>query len=510
MKTISDLKNNKATGPGSINTKILKLISPTVSQMLTDIINDCFSDGIFPTYLKSGNITPLHKKDSKLLASNFRPISLLSNISKIFEKLIHKRLYSYLEKNNIIYDFQFGFRKGHSTNHALITLTEAIRSALDSNEYAVGIFLDLQKAFDTVEHSILIKKLEHYGIRGTENDLLKSYLTGRCQCVKSDDIKSDQIEIKHGVPQGSVLGPLLFLLYINDLHNVVKHSSTFHYADDTSLLCKGKSLKNLNKHVNQDLKLLTTWLRANKISLNTSKTELIIFRSPNKPLKKNLNFRISGQHIFPTSQVTYLGVQLQEHLNWNSYMNELIPKLARATGVISKLRHYVDYKTGVSIYYSMFNAHVIYSIQAWGFISADSLDRITRLQNKALRLLNFKDLRAPTKPLFINTKILPISYELKLRNCLLAFDILRKLTPVKPLLNFLKLVSQNHDYNTKSSDTDVVIDQSRTIRFGSYSIKTIMAKNWNNIIPNLKVKYNDVSKTTLSNHIKAYLFYSMV
>ena len=315
-KLILSLNHTKADGPGSIPTKLLKLISPTISELFSQITNECFVDGIFPDCMKDAYIVPIHKKESKLEPGNYRPISLLSNLSKIFEKLLHSRLYSFLEKHQCLYQNQFGFRQGHSTKYALISLTENIRKALDKGQFAAGIFIDLQKAFDTVEHSILLRKLDHYGIRGVANNLFKSYLSNRHHTAIINNVCSDKILIKHGVPQGSVLGPLLFLIYINDLHFAIKHSQTLHFADDTSLLCCNNSLKQLNQNVNEDLKLLCIWLRTNKISLNTKKTELIIlFRSKQKKINKHLNFRLSGQKLTPSKQVQYLGVTLDEHLS---------------------------------------------------------------------------------------------------------------------------------------------------------------------------------------------------
>ena len=208
---------------------------------------------------------------------NYRPISLLSNINKIYEKLMYSRLYNFLNLHNCIYDLQFGFRGKHSTNHALLSLTENICDALDNYNFACGIFIDLQKAFATVDHSILLDKQNHYGIRGKANDWFKSYLRTRKQYVSIRGFESKTENMEFGVPQGSVLGPLLFLIYINDLHVAIKYSLVHHFADDTNLLLKNKSLKQLQKHINIDLKFLCNWLKANKISLNTSKTELILF-----------------------------------------------------------------------------------------------------------------------------------------------------------------------------------------------------------------------------------------
>ena len=244
---ICQIKKSKATGPNSIQTNILHLIREVISKPLCLLINLSFSTGVHPELLKIANTIPVFKKGSRLTLSNYRPISLLSNINKIFEKVIFSRVYKYLEFYDCLYEKQFGFRKKHSTSHALISITEQIREALDNNKIAVGIFVDFQKAFDTVNHDILLSKLDHYGLRGNINNWFKSYLTGRKQYVSINGFKSDESVLNHGVPQGSVLGPLLFLIYINDLYACIKFCITYHFADDTNLLGIGNSAKQIQK-----------------------------------------------------------------------------------------------------------------------------------------------------------------------------------------------------------------------------------------------------------------------
>ena len=195
---------------------------------------------------------------------------------------MYKRVYQFLTENNIIYDLQFGFRQNFSTTHALINLTENIRQAPDDEYIGCGIFVDLQKAFDTVDHEILLSKLNHYGIRGVSNDWFRSYLSDRQQYVSINGYDSGLTKLNCGIPQGSVLGPLIFLLYINDFNQAIKFCKVHHFADDTNLLQLGKSIKKLNKFVNTDLKNLVNWLNANKISLNVKKTEMVIFKSKRK------------------------------------------------------------------------------------------------------------------------------------------------------------------------------------------------------------------------------------
>ena len=209
---------------------------------------------------------------------------------------MYTRLYNFLEKYNCLYNKkQFRFSNSHSTNHALISITEKIRESLDNNEYSCGVFLDFQKAFGTVNHNILLKKLHHYGIRGITKDWFTSYLNNRTQQTKVNDSISEKIEITYGVPQGSILGPLLFLVYINDLHDAVTHFLIHHFADDTNILYCNKSLKKINKYINHDLSQIVQWLRANRISLNANKTELIIFGPKSKSINNEMNFRISSQ-----------------------------------------------------------------------------------------------------------------------------------------------------------------------------------------------------------------------
>ena len=386
FKNILSLDPLRSIGPNSIPTKILKLLSNDIPTQFAELFNFSFSEGVFPSILKTCKVIPIYKKNSQLNCSNYRPISLLSNIDKILERIMYNRLYKFLETNNLIYSLQFGFRQKHLTSHALIHLTDKIREQLDKGNFACGIFVDFQNAFDTVDHQILIQKLNYYGIRGIANNWFSSYLQNRTQFVSINGFDSNVNAICCGVPQGSKLGPLLFLIYLNDLHFAIKYCKVHHFADDTNLLSFNNSIKKINKQVGHDLKYLSNWLNANKICLNFSKTEVVLFKSVRKQTEATLKLKLKGKRLYTTNSVKYLGIKIDEDLNWHEQINNVAVKLNRANAMLSKVRHFVQKKTFKSIYHAIFESHLFYSCLVWAQ-NIYSNKRLYILQKKSLRFM---------------------------------------------------------------------------------------------------------------------------
>lgn len=507
---ITELNSNKSSGPNSIPTEILKLMKHEISHPLSIIFNLSFSSGAHPKMLRLSKVIPIFKKGSRLLSCNYRPISLLSNINKILEKLVFYRLYKFLDLHNCLYSHQYGFREKHSTNHALIHITEKIRESLDNNKKICGIFVDLQKAFDTVNHNILLKKLDYYGVRGPANDWFRSYLFERKQYVSVLGFNSAFKIIKHGVPQGSVLGPLLFLIYINDLNICIQNSTVYHFADDTNLLNIQDDYKKLQKSINQDLKNLYMWLLANKISLNCSKTELIFFKKQATKIPTNIKIKINGTRLLPTNHIKYLGILLDETLSGNYHCKELIKKLNRANGMLAKARYYVPTSELISIYYAIFSSVMLYGSQIWGQTFSSSIEKIFKLQKNAVRLITFSEFRAHTDPLFKELNILKIRDSITLQNCLLVHDYLHKNLPAN-FENYFIAIKDLYHIKTKNSNSGLLFKPFvKTTRYGLNSIKHRSISSWNYYSKHLKntdlfiVLRKDFKKLITDDFISSY------
>ena len=280
----------------------------------------------------------------------------------MFERVMYTRLNNFLSSTEILYQFEFEFCKYYSTNHALLSIVEQIRSALDKNMFTCGVFIDLEKAFDTVNYDILLYKLNHCGIKGVANQWFASYLSNRHQKVLINGEASQSLPITCGVPQGSILGPLLFLIYINDMHLAVEFSTTHHFADDTNILYSCKSLKELRKRVHADLAYLHGWLCANRLSLNAGKSEFIVFRPAHHNTHERLTLKLHQSKLFESQNIRYLGLILDNKLDWKAHITELSKKLSRAVGLLEKMKNLSSISVLRSLYYSHFNSHHMASL----------------------------------------------------------------------------------------------------------------------------------------------------
>ena len=339
VDAVKKLKPSRTCIANCISSSLLKDCISCICQPLLYICNLSLDTGIFPDQLKISKVIPIFKKGTKTEMSNYRPISITNPIAKIIERLLHVRMTNYLEKFKILYDFQFGFRKNYSTSIAVIDVVNMIQNELFQGNYVLGVFMDLQKAFDTVNIQILLAKLEHYGFRGPYLDWFNSYLTNRLQFTEVNGASSLSRTVTCGIPQGTVLGPLLFLLYINDIANSVTKSQIKLFADDSNLFVISENPKTLFNLANNELCNLSQWIKANKLHINYEKTNYILFE-PSKRAVATLDLNniptllLDGHTIERVNVVKYLGVLINENLSWCEHISHLVNKVSRLSGIL--------------------------------------------------------------------------------------------------------------------------------------------------------------------------------
>lgn len=456
---IMSLKSGSAPGWDNIPTLFLKRAKNILSPIISHLANVCFRTGKFPDYLKKSIVTPVYKSGKRDDVNNYRPISVLTSISKVIEKIINARLINYLNKYKIISNSQFGFRRGVSTEDAICALSSRVTELLDQGQKCLAVFLDLKKAFDTVSLSILIQKLEYIGVRGLPLELFKSYLYGRSQRVKIAENVSGDSEVTFGVPQGSVLGPTLFLIYINALTNMrIKGGLIFSYADDTAIVFSNSSWESVYNIAETGLSTVYAWLKNNRLTLNVNKTNYICF-SINKRTEPSNDYTLKihqcnhTEHcdcdaITRVTSTKYLGVVIDKRLSWHSQIDSVSERIRKLIWIFKTLRHLTAPKLLDQIYISLAQSVLAYCLPIWGGATKLKFLTVERAQRCLLKVMYFKPYRFPTQELYTQSNILSVR---KLYILLSVLKVHKKLTFDPNLISGRRRcnVATTHKCNTK-------------------------------------------------------------
>lgn len=432
---IKQLKNESAPGLDGINNPLLKFLDKHIVLPITHICNLSLSNGRFPEVWKTAVVTPIHKSGDKSTPINYRPISLLSVVSKLLEKIVNNRLVNYLEMNHLLSPAQFGFRRGRSTEHAVSLLLDKVATHLDQGKRCLGVFLDLAKAFDTVSIPILLQKLENMGIRGHTLNWFQSYLTNRKQLTKIGTDLSEPKHINYGVPQGSILGPTLFIIYMNDIGAVIPPSDlteTLCYADDTAILFAGDNWEDTYRRAEVGLAKTATWLSNNLLTLNISKTKYLGFHKtvvsqPNSGLTLKMHtcsndFQIqtcSCEAIERVEFIKYLGVVLDEKVNFVKHIEYVSNRARKLIFVMRSLRNSANIDILRNVYTSLCESVLSYCITCWGGSSKTNMLTVERAQRSILKVMLKKPKRFPTLDVYQESRVLTVRQLFILRVCLL-------------------------------------------------------------------------------------------
>ena len=481
------ISSNKATGIDKISCKIIKLAAPVISDSLTLILNQCMTLSCFPDEWKTAKVVPLYKNGQRNIPGNYRPISVLPMISKIMERILYNQLYSYLTKFELLSDSQYGFRKFHSTASALLDCTNDWYINLDRNMFNLVVLIDLKKAFDTVDHQILLRKLELYGIKGQALSLLKSYLTNRNKKCQIQNSFSSERLITCGVPQGSILGPLFFLLYINDLPRCLNKTKPRMFADDTNLTASGDSVRIVQAAVNSDLENLRKWLIASKLSLNVAKTEFMLIGS--KSMIKKIsdpqsNVFINNKQIKRVYECKTLGLTIDQYLSWKSNTEIICKKICAGISAIRRIKPFVNKQTLISIYNAIVRPYFDYCCEVWDVFGETQSKRLQKLQNRAARII----LDASND---VNHTIAlrtfgwePLSMERKKAKAKMMFKISNNMGP-RSLTDLFLYKSEKTEYHLRDISKSLCLPKPRT----DYMKKSFMydgAKLWNSVPKNIR------------------------
>ena len=485
LKAINKFKTSHSFGVDNISSYFLKVGMPILAPSLSEIFNLSMSKGLFPNDWKIARVAPIYKDGPTDVDSNYRPISVLPVVSRLFEKLICDQFYSFLNEHRRLFSKQSGFRKFHSVLTCLLGCTNDWYLNLDKGQYTSVTFIDLKKAFDTVDHQILIRKLCVYGVAGKELNWFRSYLQNRKQCCKVNGHVSSMESIKYGVPQGSCLGPLLFLIYINDLPLSLKFGEVNMYADDTSISYSSDSVTNINDSVNEDLDHLKNWLEGNKLSLNVAKTQSMLIGSRTRLKKIGMSenpepaLKIGEEPISMVKHTKYLGVQIDQHLLWDEHFSIITKKIARGLGMLKYSKKYLPLSTIQRMCKSLVEPYFRYCLPVWGNCGTTALQKVQKLQNRAARIVTNSPYDASALPLIKQLGWLNIQQMIEFETTKIVHKTLHNEVP-EYLQGLFTRVSDKCVRELRNSKLDLNLPLLKT-SFGQKSFSFRGAKLWNKL-----------------------------
>lgn len=480
-KELMKLKSNKKSSLEGYNTSVIADTALYIARPLQHIFNLSYGRSKVPEKFKMAKVIPLFKKGEITDPGNYRPISLLSIFSKILEKLMYKRITKYTDKFKILSTAQYGFRKSHSTTLSLIETFDKIYEYLDKGEKVMGIFLDFQKAFDCINHDILLHKLYHYGFRGNIYSWFKDYLNNRYQYTNYNSTNSETLRCNIGVPQGSILGPFLFLIYINDFPNAAKPAESKLFADDSNLFTHNKDKNQLTVETNIILTHVHDWTIANRLCINYEKSNYMLFQSKHTNQATNTDIIAIGNHeLTNVSSVKYLGIQIDQHLTWQNHIEEVYKKIVKFTGIFYKIRDSISPNILKQLYFATVYPIVQYGIEIYANTKPTYLKHLRTLNNKILRILQYKDRKSNTKDLYQAYGTLDINSLHEHKLLLLGHKLRYNNDSLPEIYNqYIQFNFNIHNHNTRNS-IDNHVHSCRT-ETGKRNLKYKISKLWNNL-----------------------------